>query len=156
MECGHFRVLAGTIVCNVHVVSHDVIGVIASYLDHSVRDLVDEAPAITVAGASEGGWFAVTMEYQVIRVVEGVNDEPAGIRSIKFDRRQWYGSCLGARGQGQGDDHDGGDERGDDELNHWTSSIITVRFVACMNRNGRGHAAPFGQHDYRGSNQSHL
>ena len=50
-------------------VSHHVIGVIASYLDHSVRDLVDEAPAITVTGASEGGWFAVTMEYQVIRVV---------------------------------------------------------------------------------------
>jgi hypothetical protein len=28
--------------------------------------------------------------------------------------------------------------------------------IRCMNRDGRGHAAPFGQHDYDGSNQSHL
>jgi hypothetical protein len=26
--------------------------------------------------------------------------------------------------------------------------------IRCMNRDGRGHAATFGQHDYRGSNQN--
>jgi hypothetical protein len=31
-------------------------------------------------------------------------------------------------------------------------SALTIRF---MHRDSRGHA-PFGQHDYRGSNQSHL
>ena len=28
--------------------------------------------------------------------------------------------------------------------------------IRCMNRDGRGYAASFGQHDYRGSNQSYL
>jgi len=28
--------------------------------------------------------------------------------------------------------------------------------IRCMNRDGRGYAAPFGQHDYRGCNQSYL
>jgi len=28
--------------------------------------------------------------------------------------------------------------------------------IRCMNRDGRGYAASFDQHDYRGSNQSYL
>jgi hypothetical protein len=37
-----------------------------------------------------------------------------------------------------------------DDINKY--SALDIR---CVNRDARGHA-PFGQHDYRGSNQSHL